>query len=101
GGMGLLTLEPNGGLDTVTHHGAADVGDLLARAGAEHGVAMFVRFAHEMNGSWYAWSQQPTEYVSAFQKVAAAVHQRSPSSAMIWAPNQGGGYPFMGGKYAA
>ena len=101
GGMGLLTLEPNGGLDTVTDQVAADVGDLLARAWTEHGVPMFVRFAHEMNGSWYAWSQQPTEYVSAFQKVAAAVHQRSPSSAMIWAPNQGGGYPFMGGKYAA
>ncbi|HET8784419.1 MAG TPA: glycosyl hydrolase, partial [Candidatus Limnocylindrales bacterium] len=101
GGMGLLTLEPHDGLDAVTDAAAADLGDLLARAWTDHGVPMFVRFAHEMNGSWYAWSQQPEAYVKAFKRVAAAVHERSPSSAMIWAPNQGGGYPFTGGRYAA
>ena len=101
GGMALLTLEPQAGLTGVTDEAAADVADLLARAWTDHGVPMFVRFAHEMNGSWYAWSQQPEAYVDAFQRVATAVHERSPSSAMIWAPNQGGGYPFTGGRYAA
>ncbi len=101
GGMALLTLEPHDGLAAVTDKAAGDLGDLLARAWTERGVPTFVRFAHEMNGSWYPWSQQPDAYVKAFQKVAAAVHERSPSSAMIWAPNQGTGYPFTGGKFVA
>jgi hypothetical protein len=100
-GIALLTLEPNDGLAAVTDAAAADLGDLLARAWNEHGVATFVRFAHEMNGSWYPWSQQPAAYIAAFRRVAAAVHERSPSSAMIWAPNQGSGYPYTGGKYVA
>jgi len=100
-GMALLTLEPHDGLVAVTDEAAADLGDLVARAWTDHGVPMFVRFAHEMNGTWYPWSQQPEAYVKAFRTVAAAVHERSPSSAMIWAPNQGSGYPFTGGKYAA
>ena len=101
GGMALLTLEPHDGLPAVTDEAAADLGDLLARAWSEHGVPTFVRFAHEMNGSWYPWSQQPDAYVKVFQRVSAAVHERSPSTAMIWAPNQGGGYPFIGGSYTA
>ncbi|HEV8282585.1 MAG TPA: hypothetical protein VGQ02_12040 [Candidatus Limnocylindrales bacterium] len=100
-GMALITLEPHGGLATVTDAAAADLGDLLARVWAEHGVPTFVRFAHEMNGAWYPWSQQPAQYVEAFRRVARAVHERSPSSAMIWAPNEGSGYPYVGQQYAA
>ena len=37
----------------------------------DSGVPVIVRFAHEMNGSWYPWGQQPTEYVAAFRRVAA------------------------------
>ncbi|MFP3802582.1 glycosyl hydrolase, partial [Paraburkholderia sp. SIMBA_027] len=67
----------------------------------DDGVPVIVRFAHEMNGSWYAWSQQPQKYVAAFQTLAKAVHTLAPGSAMMWAPNYGGGYPFAGGKYEA
>jgi hypothetical protein len=100
-GIALLTLEPDAGLAAVTDEVAADLGDLLARAWSEHGVTTFVRFAHEMNGAWYPWSQQPSAYIATFRRVAAAVHERSPSSAMIWAPNQGAGYPFTGEFTAA
>ncbi len=101
GGIALITLEPHDGLDTVTREAAAELGDLLASYRADHGVPTFVRFAHEMNGSWYPWSQDPEAYVDAFRLVADAVHERSPGSAMVWAPNQGGGYPFGGGRYEA
>jgi hypothetical protein len=100
-GTALLTLEPQDGLAAVTDAAATRLGDLLERAWTDHGVATFVRFAHEMNGSWYPWSQQPADYIAAFQRVASTVHERSPSSAMIWAPNQGAGYPFTGGRYGA
>jgi hypothetical protein len=101
GGIALVTLEPEDGLAAVTTAVADDLGDLLARYWDTRRVPTFVRFAHEMNGSWYPWAQQPGEYVAAFRRVAAAVHERAPHSAMVWAPNQGGGYPFSGGPFVA
>ncbi|MFP3579046.1 glycosyl hydrolase [Arthrobacter sp. fls2-241-R2A-200] len=100
GHMMLLTLEPDGGLATVTDQTATAFAKDLAMFN-DDGVPVIVRFAHEMNGSWYAWSQQPQKYVAAFQTLAKAVHTLAPGSAMMWAPNYGGGYPFAGGKYEA
>ncbi|MGN6443023.1 MAG: hypothetical protein ACTHL6_14145, partial [Arthrobacter sp.] len=65
------------------------------------GVPVIVRLAHEMNGSWYPWSQQPVEYTAMFTQVADAVHAGAPGSAMMWAPNYAGGYPFAGGQFEA
>lgn len=101
GAHGLLTLEPHDGLDSVTPGAAAELAGVLDAAWTDHGVATFVRFAHEMNGSWYPWSQRPDEYVRAFRLVAEAVHDGSPASAMVWAPNEGAGYPFSGGAFEA
>jgi hypothetical protein len=100
GQMMLLTLEPLGGLGAVTPESAQALAKDLA--GFNHdGVPVVVRFAHEMNGSWYPWSQQPARYVEAFRILAKAVHTSAPGSAMMWAPNYGGGYPFAGGQYEA
>ncbi|WP_225437199.1 glycoside hydrolase family 26 protein [Arthrobacter sedimenti] len=98
GGMLLLTLEPTDGLDAVTEDHADELAGMLARFNAS-GVPVIVRFAHEMNGSWYPWGQQPVQYVAAFRRVADAVHRIAPGSAMMWAPNYAGGYPFAGGTY--
>ncbi len=98
--MLLITLEPHRGLDKITNKVAVNLARRLARYNRK-GVPVFVRFAHEMNGSWYPWSQNPRLYVAKFRKVAAAVHRLAPGSAMLWAPNYGGGYPFTGGQYAA
>ncbi len=95
----LLTLEPHGGLASVTDEALKDLQTLLTQVNGS-GVPVIVRFAQEMNGSWYEWGEQPAEYVAAFRRVAAAVHA-TPSSATMWAPNYGGGYPFDGGKYEA
>ena len=100
GGIGLITLEPNGGVQTVTPSAANDLADLVAGEQA-CGVPILIRFAHEMNGSWYRWGQDPAAYVAAFRTVAAAVHARAPGAGMLWAPNTGLGYPFHGGPYEA
>jgi hypothetical protein len=96
----MLTLMPDEGLGTVTEDAIRDLGEVLADYNAR-GVDVFVRFAHEMNGSWYAWNQQPTAYVNTFRKVADGVRRSAPRSVMVWAPNYGGGYPFEGGPYNA
>lgn len=100
GAILLLTLQPGRGLATVTDAAAADLGGTLDALNRQ-GVPVIVRFAHEMNGSWYAWGQQPRAYVAAFGRIATAVHRLAPGSATMWAPNYGGGYPFLGGRYAA
>lgn len=97
-GMGMITLEPHAGLEHITADVALDFADRMA-AYNERGVPLFVRFAHEMNGSWYPWSQDPTRYVDAFRVLASAIHERADETATIWAPNYGGGYPFSGGAY--
>ncbi|MHA7145302.1 glycoside hydrolase family 26 protein [Arthrobacter sp. TmT3-37] len=98
GGTLLLTLEPMEGLDAVTSERADELAALLARFNT-NGVLVIVRFAHEMNGSWYPWGQQPAEYIAAYRRVASAVHEQAPGSAMMWAPNYAGGYPFAGGEF--
>lgn len=100
GGTMLLTLEPKQGLASVTSEKAEELASMLARFNGA-GVPVIVRFAHEMNGSWYAWGQQPAAYVAAYQRMADAVHSQAAGSAMMWAPNYGGGYPFSGGQYEA
>jgi hypothetical protein len=98
GGMLMLTLEPMGGLETVTATASRDLALDLAAINRT-GTPVMVRFGQEMNGSWYPWGQQPLEYRAAFRTVAAAVHRIAPRSAMMWAPNYGGGYPFKNGAY--
>ena len=100
GGMLLLTLEPRAGLDSITPAVIDSVAARLAGYNAR-GVMVLLRFAHEMNGSWYAWDQQPVKYIATFRRVADAVHREAPGTAMVWAPNYGGGYPFRGGKFQA
>ncbi len=96
--IALLTLEPRDGLKSVT---PAVVDDLTTRLANfnQQGVPIIVRFAHEMNGSWYPWGQQPSLYIEKFQLIANALHQNTSLTAMVWAPNYGGGYPFSGGEY--
>lgn len=100
GSMLLLTLEPVDGLDAVTDDVVADLVDMVDDY-SRQGVPVLIRFAHEMNGSWYAWGQQPHAYLERFRAVADAVHDGAPGAAMVWAPNYGGGYPFAGGEFAA
>lgn len=100
GGTMLLTLEPYGGLETMTPQVIEQLAADL-RAINDTGVPVVVRFAHEMNGSWYPWAQQPSRYIKVFREVATAIHENAPGSSMMWAPNYGGGYPFPGGPHQA
>src|SRR5215471_12134875 len=87
-GLALLTLEPTVQLQDVSPEMATTFAESLAGYNAR-GVAVLVRFAHEMNGSWYSWGQQPTAYIRVFRMIAEAVHTLAPNSGMLWAPNYG------------
>jgi len=100
GAVMVITLQPWNGLVAATDEAATELAGKLAGYGAA-GVPTIIRFAHEMNGSWYPWGQDPDAYIAAFRRVADAIHAGAPTAAMLWAPNQGEGYPYFGGKYAA
>ncbi len=97
-GMAILTLEPTIPLADISPEQATSLATFL-RQWNDQGVGVLLRFAHEMNGSWYRWGQQPDAYVAAFRLVADAIHTNAPGTAMLWAPNYGAGYPFFGGAY--
>lgn len=42
----------------------------------------------------YPWGQQPAAYVAAFRMAAAIIHNNTCASKMLWAPNNGYGYPW-------
>ena len=100
GGIAVLTLEPFNGLSAVTAANCNDFADLCALKEAQGIGGIMVRFAHEMNGNWYAWGQQPALYRQTFQLLANAVHSRTTRTAMLWTPNNGIGYPFGTGTYS-
>jgi hypothetical protein len=96
----FLSIEPFTGLAAVTPGSVAPLVKAIASYN-KLGVWFYLRFAHEMNGGWYPWGQQPTEYVRAFRVVATAIHTNAAGNLMVWSPNYGGGYPFSDGAYNA
>ena len=85
--IALITLEPFEGLKTVTKEESAKFAEICAK----EDWAFIVRFAHEMNGSWYPWGQQPKIYIEKFRLLADTIHEKCPKGAMLWAPNCGHG----------
>lgn len=96
------TIYPKGGLDSVTD---AKLDDLVARikTAISTGRYVFFRYAPEMNGNWFAYGQQPEKFVTHWRYVVTHIRKGlgdlSSKVAMIWAPNSGNGYPFLGGKF--
>lgn len=98
GGLALVTVNPTVPLAAIDAGAAEDLAIRLATYNVRYGVPILLRFAPQMNGSWYSWGQQPGDYVRAFRAIAVAVHGRTNQIAMVWSPNYGAGYPFPGGR---
>eukprot|EP00877_Chromochloris_zofingiensis_P004315 jgi/Chrzof1/13885/Cz08g16030.t1 len=95
----LFTVELAGlNSSVVTDDHLKELAQFLATY-EQQGVTFIVRFAHEMNGSWYPWAQQPIAYRQMFRKAAEMIYQYTCSATMLWAPNEAAGYPFRGGRY--
>jgi hypothetical protein len=57
---------------------------------------IMIRFAHEMNGDWYGWSGDPSNYVAAWRHIVTIFRQESATNVkFVWSPNVDyGDYPF-------
>lgn len=91
----IVTIEPQDGLDAVTEAAALQLAQkIVIWEKYAAGAKVILRFAHEMNGGWYPWGQQPTLYRETFRMVADIIHKNTCRAAMFWAPNNGCGYPW-------
>ncbi|KAJ3010089.1 UNVERIFIED_CONTAM: hypothetical protein HDU68_002333, partial [Siphonaria sp. JEL0065] len=92
-----LTVYPFQGLNSITD---AQLADMAARIKSLiiSGRRVFLRFAPEMNGSWFVYGQQPTDFIAAWKRCITywrtAIGADSSKVAFIWAPNSGNGYPW-------
>jgi hypothetical protein len=110
GAAPMITLEPMNPhvyKDWAPGSPAYEATQAYARKAGEWGKPMFIRFAHEMNGSWYPWSEwndknrnqerDPEEdtgftaadYRAAYRNVASMFRRYAPNAALIWCPNSG------------
>jgi hypothetical protein len=100
--IAFITLEPFQGLSAVTEFACLDLAQLCSTNEAQGIQGIMVRFAHEMNGNWYPWCQQPILFKEKFRLLAGIIHTNTLRTAMVWAPNNGIGYPFgSNGTYHA
>ena len=96
GGIYLLTLEPHnsaGGIENITSNDCQNFAGWCAYWNNQ-GVPIIIRFAHEMNGDWYDWRMKPHTYRNKFRLLANIIHQTATNTAMLWAPNVAGSYPY-------
>lgn len=101
-GLALITLEPFEGLDAVTETECLEIARLCETNEVQGIAGILIRFAHEMNGNWYPWCQQPLLFKQKFRLLSRIVHTNTTRTAMLWAPNNGIGYPFAAdGAYQA
>lgn len=94
GAVPVLSLEPSLPLAELDEEHARALAAELDALHDQLASRFLLRFAPEMNGTWYAWGQQPDAYVEAFREMAGVVHDRVPSAAMVWSPVYGAGYPY-------
>lgn len=68
-----------------------------ASAAVSFGNEILVRFAHEMNGTWYPWSGEPSAYIAAWRHYVDIFRADGATNVkFVWTPNvsSGGKYPF-------
>ena len=110
GAAPIFTLEPFAPqmiLDWKPGSKAYEATKAFAQGAGKWGKPLFIRFAHEMNGSWYPWAEwtdknenmkrDPGEetgftadnYRQAYRNVASMFRKYAPNAALIWCPNSG------------
>ena len=113
----LLSVEPDQGLSAVTTPAVQELASyimqyeqvglmscssvllsstqcLMQSCCVQAGASFMIRYAHEMNGNWYVWGQQPAEYIASHKMVTNILRNSTCGAAMVWAPNAGNGFPW-------
>ncbi|WP_229692326.1 glycosyl hydrolase [Paenibacillus radicis (ex Gao et al. 2016)] len=76
-----IAWEPNSGLDAVQDD---EYLHAFAKAANAADVAIFLRFASEMNGTWTAYSGDAERYIQVWRMVHDVFETEAPQVAMVW-----------------
>jgi hypothetical protein len=99
----MMTVEPwigEGEEHASLEEIAAGKWDTDIRSEAKEAIAyggeVLLRFAHEMNGTWYPWSGEPTLYKGAWKRYVGIFREEGATNVkFVWSPNvNNGSYPF-------
>lgn len=103
----LEPMQPRTFLDWKPGSPAYEATKAFAMGAGKWGKPLFIRFAHEMNGSWYPWAEwidlnrnmtrDPGEdtgftadsYRTAYRNFASMFRKYAPNASLIWCPNSG------------
>lgn len=99
--IAYMTIYPMRGFTAVTE-AALQTLTLKIVTAINNGTRIFIRYASEMNGNWFAYGQRPLEFLDSWKWVVGTIRKATNNSqniAFIWAPNSGNGYPFPLGEY--
>jgi hypothetical protein len=96
--IAYLTVYPIEGFDKVSQSALQALADRINVA-LDTGRRFFIRYAPEMNGNWFVYSQQPSAFKKSwiqFVSFLRAQTNNSQNVAFIFGPNGGNGYPWLG-----
>jgi beta-mannanase len=95
----MVTWEPyNASLSSIAGGSYDSYIRSSAKAAKSYGKELMVRFAHEMNGTWYPWARSAS-YVPAWQRIVNIFREEGATNVkFVWAPNvdRTGSMPFTG-----
>ncbi|KAH8928336.1 glycoside hydrolase family 26 protein [Atractiella rhizophila] len=92
----FLTVYPTS-LDAVTQADMDALADQIRDYHVLNNRTVFVRYAPEMQGNWFPYGQKPVQFIQQWRQVYTTLKAKAPEVIMVWAPNTGQGYPYVGG----
>lgn len=93
----MITWEPyEQGLSAIASGSYDSYIRESAQVAKSWGSTMMIRFAHEMNGTWYPWAGNPEAFVAAWRHVVSIFRAEGATNVKwVWSPNvqEGSKYP--------
>lgn len=83
-------VQPEWGHESILRGDHDDYIDAVARSIRDSGLdAVWLRFAHEMQGVWHPWSHDPAGYIEAWKYVRHRMRSERAAwnAKFVWAPN--------------
>ncbi|KAJ3306439.1 hypothetical protein HDV03_005049 [Kappamyces sp. JEL0829] len=87
GGVLELTLMPTIRADEIPDSFYPTFAQFMRKMNSKYGVAVLLRFMHEMNGYWMTYGQQPTAQKKAWANLSRNIRAQTNMTALVWSPN--------------
>ena len=96
-----ISLMPSADIEQISDEQLYAFAVHMRHVNSYYGLPVLLRYMHELNGNWMApnYGMRPIEAIKSFRTLATYVHRLTNMTAMVWGPNTGFGYPYIGSGY--